>query len=98
MNTSVSTTPDATNQPSRQQTCAVCGRTFTTARPHARYCSPTCKRTVLLRKRHEAGRHRRHRRCPRCGNVFVARRSDGQYCSNRCRQAMHRRRAAHERP
>ena len=77
-----------------QRTCAVCGRTFTAAKAHALYCSAACKRAVLLRKRHEAGRQRRHRRCPRCGNLFVASRSDGLYCSNACRQAMHRRRHA----
>ena len=75
-----------------ERTCLVCGRPFTATRSHARYCSAACKRVVLLRKRHAAGRQRRHRRCPRCGNVFVASRSDGLYCSNACRQAMHRRR------
>jgi len=75
-----------------QRTCVICGRPFTAFKPHAHYCSPACKRTVLLRKRHEASRRRRHRRCPRCGNVFVASRADGTYCSNACRQAMHRRR------
>jgi len=75
-----------------QRTCSVCGKAFTAARPQALYCSPRCKQTVLLRRRHEAGRRRRHRRCPRCGQVFVARRADGVYCSNGCRQAMHRKR------
>jgi len=79
-----------------QRTCRVCGAVFIAARPHALYCSPRCKRAVLLRKRHAAGRRRRHRRCPRCGNVFVARRVDGVYCSNACRQAMHRRHVTHE--
>jgi ribosomal protein S27AE len=79
-----------------QRTCRTCGRAFVAARSHALYCSTTCKRSVLLRKRHEAGRQRRHRRCPRCGNVFVASRADGVYCSNACRQAMHRRRVTHE--
>jgi len=78
--------------------CSVCGKAFIAARPQALYCSATCKRTALLRKRHQVGRQRRHRRCPRCGNVFVARRMDGVYCSNPCRQAMHRRRVAYERP
>jgi predicted nucleic acid-binding Zn ribbon protein len=81
-----------------QRTCAVCGRTFTTVKSHALYCSAACKRAVLLRRRHGAGRQRRHRRCPRCGNLFVATRSDGLYCSNACRQAMHRRRHHAERP
>lgn len=80
---------------SHTRTCAICGTVFTASRPHARYCSPTCKRSVLLRKRRETGRRRRHRRCPRCGKIFVARRSDGVYCSNACRQAMHRRRVTH---
>ena len=75
-----------------QRTCAVCGKAFVTVKSPALYCSPSCKRAVLLRKRHVAGRRRRHRRCPRCGNVFVAARADGVYCSNACRQAMHRRR------
>lgn len=78
--------------------CSVCGKAFIAARPQALYCSATCKRTALLRKRHEVGRQRRHRRCPRCGNIFVARRVDGVYCSNACRQAMHRRRVAHDVP
>jgi len=73
-----------------RRACEVCGITFAATRAHARYCSAKCKRTVLPRKRHAAGRQRRHRRCPRCGSVFVARRSDGQYCSGACRQAMHR--------
>jgi predicted nucleic acid-binding Zn ribbon protein len=73
-------------------TCVVCGQGFVAARPQALYCSPRCKQAVLLRRRHDAGRVRRHRRCPRCGNIFVARRADGVYCSNACRQAMHRRR------
>jgi len=77
-----------------QRTCEVCGKTFIAAKAHALYCSAACKRTVLLRRRHAAGRQRRHRRCPRCGNLFVATRSDGLYCSNACRQAMHRRRHA----
>jgi predicted nucleic acid-binding Zn ribbon protein len=80
-----------------QRTCAVCGRPFTAFKSHGRYCSPACKRTVLLRKRREAGRLRRGRRCPRCGNVFVAARADGVYCSNACRQAMHRMRHRAER-
>ena len=91
---------DPTNQGDRGRhalTCRVCGRMFRSARPQSLYCSPTCKRTVLLRKRHETGRRRRHRRCPRCGKVFVASRVDGVYCSNACRQAMHRRRTTHER-
>ena len=75
-----------------QQTCRVCGKSFATVKSHALYCSPSCKRIVLLRKRHAAGRRRRHRRCPRCAIVFVATRADGVYCSNACRQAMHRRR------
>jgi len=84
---------DTNNNTARyQQTCVVCGATFTAARPQALYCSAACKRSVLLRKRHEAGRKRRHRRCPRCGNVFVASRSDSVFCSNACRQAAHRRR------
>jgi predicted nucleic acid-binding Zn ribbon protein len=78
-----------------QRTCTVCGKAFAAARPQALYCSPRCKQTVLLRRRHEAGRLHRHRRCPRCGQVFIARRSDGVYCSNACRQAMRRKRAAH---
>ena len=78
-----------------QRTCTVCGSGFMAARPQALYCSPQCKRAVLLRRRHEAGRLHRHRRCPRCGQVFVALRSDGTYCSNACRQAMHRKRTAH---
>jgi len=82
----------------RQQSCRVCGRTYNAARPHALYCSAACKRVVLLRRRHEAGRLRRHRRCPRCGNIFVARRADGVYCSNACRQAIHRRRHRTEGP
>jgi len=76
--------------------CSVCGATFSAGGLHAKYCSPVCKRTVLLRKRHAVGRRRRHRRCPRCGSVFVASRADGVYCSNACRQAMHRRRVTHE--
>lgn len=76
--------------------CSVCGATFTAGGLHAKYCSPGCKRTVLLRKRRQAGRQRRRRCCPRCGNVFVASRADGVYCSNACRQAMHRRRVAYE--
>ena len=79
-----------------QRTCTVCSKTFMAARQQALYCSPTCKRTVLLQRRHEAGRRRRHRRCPRCGNIFIARRVDGVYCSNACRQAMHRKRVAYE--
>ena len=79
-----------------RQACRVCGATFVAARPQALYCSSRCKRAVLLRKRHEVGRLRRHRRCPRCGEVFVARRADGIYCSNACRQATHRRRVTHE--
>jgi predicted RNA-binding Zn-ribbon protein involved in translation (DUF1610 family) len=74
------------------RTCTVCGSGFVAARPQAVYCSPQCKRTILLRKRHEARRQRLHRRCPRCGNLFVASRVDGIYCSNACRQAVHRRR------
>ena len=74
------------------RSCQVCGTSFVAAKPQALYCSATCKKTVLLRKRHEAGRQRHHRRCPRCGNVFVARRADGVYCSGACRQAMHWRR------
>jgi len=81
-----------------QRTCVVCGKVFTALKPHARYCSLTCKRIALLRKRHEAGRRRRHRRCPRCGEIFVATRSDGVYCSNACRQAMHRMRHHAEGP
>ena len=73
-----------------QRTCAVCGKAFVAARPQALYCSPQCKRAVLLRRRHEVGRLHRHRRCPRCGLVFVARRSDGVFCSSACRQAVHR--------
>jgi predicted nucleic acid-binding Zn ribbon protein len=73
-----------------QRTCVVCGTVFATVKSHAAYCGATCKRIVLLRKRHEAGRRRRHRRCPRCGNVFVAARADGVFCSSACRQAMHR--------
>jgi endogenous inhibitor of DNA gyrase (YacG/DUF329 family) len=80
-----------------QRTCAVCNRVFATFKPHALYCSAACKRIVLLRKRHEAGRRRRHRRCPRCGRAFVGSRSDAQFCSNACRQAMHRRRHRAER-
>ena len=76
--------------------CSVCGKTFMAVRPKAAYCSATCKRAVLLQRRHAAGRQRRHHRCPRCGNIFVARRVDGVYCSNACRQAMHRRRVTHE--
>ena len=79
-----------------QRTCAVCGRAFAALKPHARFCSAECKRIVLLRKRHEAGRRRRHRRCPRCGNIFVATRADGVFCSNACRQSMHRRRHSAE--
>jgi predicted nucleic acid-binding Zn ribbon protein len=79
-----------------QRSCRVCGTTFTANRPQALYCSATCKRSVLLAKRHERGRQRRHRRCPRCEQVFVATRADGIYCSNACRQAMHRRRVTHE--
>ena len=78
-----------------QRACRVCGATFMAARPQGLYCSPACKRAALLRRRHEAGRQRRHRRCPRCGEVFVARRADGVYCSNACRQATHRRRVTH---
>jgi len=37
-----------------QQTCTVCGKVFVSARPQALYCSPRCKRAVLLRRRHEA--------------------------------------------
>ena len=48
-----------------QRSCHVCGATFAAARPQALYCSAACKRAVLLRKRHEAGRQRQHRRCPR---------------------------------
>jgi len=80
-----------------QRTCAVCGKVFATVKSHALYCSLLCKRIVLLRKRHEAGRRRRVRRCPRCGNVFVAARADGVFCSNACRQAMHRMRHRAER-
>ena len=72
--------------------CAVCGTAFSASTPWARYCSPTCKRAVLLRNRHAARRQRRQRRCPRCGNIFIAARADGVYCSNACRQAVHRRR------
>jgi predicted nucleic acid-binding Zn ribbon protein len=81
-----------------QRSCDVCGAAFSATRPQALYCSATCKRNVLLRKRHEASRQRRHRRCPRCGNVFIAARADGVYCSNACRQAMHRRRHHPEGP
>ena len=70
-----------------QRTCAVCGKNFTALKTHALYCSPTCKRIVLLRKRHASGHRRCRRRCPRCGNLFVAARSDGVYCSGACRQA-----------
>ena len=80
------------NRASLRRACTVCGATFTAARPQALYCSAACKRSVLLRKRHEAGRKRRHRRCPRCGNVFVASRADSVFCSNACRQGAHRRR------
>ena len=83
---------------STSRTCSVCGAAFIAARPQALYCSAACKRTVLLRRRHAAGRQRRHRRCPRCGNVFVAARADGVYCSNACRQAVHRQRVKHEVP
>lgn len=81
-----------------QRACAVCGTAFSAGTLWARYCSPTCKRAVLLRNRHAAGRQRRHRRCPRCGNVFVAARADGVFCSNACRQAIHRLRHRAERP
>jgi predicted nucleic acid-binding Zn ribbon protein len=74
------------------RTCSICGKAFAAARPQTLYCSPRCRQTVLLRRRHEVGRRNRHRRCPRCGQVFVARRSDGVFCSSACRQAMHRRR------
>jgi len=84
------------NQAFHQRTCTVCGTTFIAARPHGRYCSAGCKRSVLLSKRHQAGRQRRVRRCPRCANVFIAARADGVFCSNACRQAMHRRRVTHE--
>lgn len=80
-----------------ERTCMVCGKTFTAAKSHALYCSAVCKQVVLLRRRHQADRQRRHRRCPRCGRIFVASRSDGVYCSNACRQAMHRRRHYAER-
>lgn len=73
-----------------QRACLVCSNTYASAMPQAKYCSPKCKRTVLLRKRHERGRQRRYRRCPRCEHVFIASRADGVYCSNACRQAMHR--------
>jgi len=79
-------------QGGRPRGCAVCGRRFVAARPWARYCSAACKRAVLLRKRHEVGRRRRHRRCPRCGDIFIATRSDGVFCSGACRQDAHRRR------
>lgn len=81
-----------------QRACRVCGATFASTRPQARYCSPKCKRSVLLQRRHERGRQRRHRRCPFCEQVFVATRADGVYCSNACRQAMHRRRVTHAVP
>ena len=75
-----------------QRTCAVCGTVFATVRSHGRYCSAACKRIVLLRNRHEAGRLRRHRRCPRCGMAFVARRADAIFCSGGCKQAAYRQR------
>ncbi|MBE3099435.1 MAG: recombinase family protein, partial [Planctomycetes bacterium] len=37
-----------------QRTCPVCGKVFVAARPQALYCSPRCKRAVLLRRCHEA--------------------------------------------
>ena len=86
----------------RSVRCALCGTGFSTAVPHARYCSDPCRKEAAARYNIAYKRRRRERggaarsaaaKCRACSKEFAPRHGSGMprlYCSLACRDEARR--------
>lgn len=65
--------------------CAHCGKTFTSRKWNAQYCSKSCNDAARHARRHAACL-RRASACNQCGASLADKRPNARFCSNECGQ------------